>query len=66
MSKWDYDRVASLLQQASDHAAAIAADVEGSTAAKFDLVAILHRVEDLDRDVSAAKTLLKRERSKRA
>jgi hypothetical protein len=66
MTQWDYDRVGSLLQQASDQAASIAADVEGSSPAKFDLVAILHRVDQLDRDVSAAKALLKRERSKRA
>lgn len=66
MTKWDYDRVGSLLQQVSDQAAAIAADLDSSTAAKFDLVGVLQRVENADRDLSAAKTLLKRERSKRA
>lgn len=66
MTKWDYDRVGSLLQQVSDEAAAIAADLEASSASKFDLTSVLQRVEQVDRDVSAAKTLLKRERSKRA
>ena len=66
MSKWDYDRVGSLLEQVSDQAAAIAADLDSSTAAKFDLSSVLQRVEQADRDLSAAKTLLRRERSKRA
>ena len=66
MTKWDYDCVGSLLQQVSDQAAAIAADLEASSASKFDLTSVLQRVEQVDRDVSAAKTLLKRERSKRA
>ena len=66
MSKWDYDRVGSLLQQVSDQAAAIAADLDSSTPAKFDLVGMLHRVEQVHRDASAAKTLLTRERGKRA
>lgn len=66
MTQWDYDRVGSLLQQVSDQAATIAADLESSTPEKFDLVRVLQRVENADRDLSAAKTLLKRERSKRA
>ena len=66
MTKWDYDRVASLLQHVSDYAAEIAADLEASSAPKFDLTSVLQRVEQVDRALSAAKTLLKRERSKRA
>lgn len=66
MSKWDYDRVVSLLAQAGERAAHISADLDGTTCTKFDLTSILQRVEELDRDVSAARTLLKRERSKRA
>ena len=66
MTDWDYGRVVSLLEQASEQSAHIAADLDSSTAKQFDLVAILQRVEQVDRDVSAAKTLLKRERSKRA
>jgi hypothetical protein len=65
VSKWDYDRVASLLQQVSDQAASIAADIEAATPGEFDLVAILYRVDQVHRDLSAAKTLLTRERAKR-
>lgn len=65
MTDWDYGRVVSLLEQASEQTAHIAADLESTNAKKFDLTAILQRVEQVDRDVSAAKTLLKRERSKR-
>lgn len=66
MTKWDYDRVGSLLQQVSDQAAAIAADLDSSTPEKFDLSAMLQRVEQVDRDVNTTKTLLKRERLRRA
>jgi len=66
LTEWDYGRVVSLLEQVSEQAAHVAADLESSTAKKFDLPSILQRVEQADRDLSAAKTLLKRERSKRA
>jgi hypothetical protein len=66
VTDWDYGRISSLLQCAIDEAGGVIVTLESSTAKKFDLSSVLQRVEQVDRDVSAAKALLKRERLKRA
>jgi hypothetical protein len=66
MSQWDYDRMVAFLNGVSEQAASLAADLDSSNPKKFDLQAILHRVEQVYRDLNTTKTLLKRDRSKRA
>jgi archaellum component FlaC len=66
LSKWDFDRMRSLLDGASDQAASIASDLEVAGNRLLDLNIWIQRVDQVSRDVDAVKTLLKRERLKRA
>ena len=55
-----------LLQAASNQAAHVAGDLQAMNREKLDLTALIQRVDQADRDIAAVKTLLKRERLRKA
>ena len=66
VTKWDFDRMGSLLEECSDKAASLAADLDSLGIHGFEVNLILQRVEDVERAAGAVKTLLKRERLRKA
>jgi hypothetical protein len=65
LTQWDYDRLSSLLAATGTFLTGAAATWEAGQKGDFDVSKMLRQVEDAARELNAAKTLLKRERSKR-
>jgi hypothetical protein len=66
LSKWDFDRLTSLLEHIAERALWLRDSHQGVDCEAFDLGTAMRNLSDIERDEKAIKALLKRERARRA